>query len=445
MRYEVSDFAEANELFHRNGWTDGLPVIPPTPERVASFLEAAGLEAEDRIGFYRERRLPILAGKLAVNAVMAGCLPDYFPVVVAIVEAMLDADFPIHVVNSSTGSFTLGFIINGPVRQALGMNCSGNMLGPGNRANSTIGRAIRLIQLNVMRSIPGAGGAEPEHGRPVLDRSMMGQPAKYAGYHIVENEEAYPALKPLHVELGFEPADSTVTLLMVAGYHWICAHGEQTPEEWVDTMAHYVVGAGMLHEQGYGALLLPLENARLFAKAGWSKADIRQALYERTRRSVAWVKSNGWKVTLQRRRFEPVEPGDEERFLAMAGSPGPQDLLVTVCGGPAGSWPYYLYGGGGPAKAITRRIRFREAASTVSPAIVQALEPLRAMLAADGYALSLRIEGGNHLIARIDAESSVCADCLVSKDIMRRYVEEALRAASSAAPPSFVLEYPKDH
>jgi len=356
MQYDVADFEEANELFHARGWTDGLPVIPPTPEKVARFLDAAGLAGDEQLGFYEERRIPVTAEKVAINAVMAGCRPEYFPVVVAIMEAMLEPGFPIHVVNSSTGSFTLGFIVNGPVRRKLGMNCHGNVLGPGNRANSSIGRAIRLTQLNVLGSIPGAGGPEPEHGRPVLDRSMMGQPAKYAGYHIVENEEAFPSLKPVHVELGYEPEDSTVTLLMIAGYRWICAHAEQTPDAWIDTMAHYAVGAGMLQPAGYSALLLPPENAQLFASAGWTKADIREALYERTRRSVAWIKEQGWKVQMQRARLEPVQSGDEDSFLAMAGSSAPDELFVVVCGGPAGSWPYYLNGAGAAAKAVTRRI-----------------------------------------------------------------------------------------
>ena len=355
MQFEVADFDEANELYHRNGWTDGLPIVPPTPEKVARFLDAAGLAPDARIGFYDERRIPVLAGKLAVNAVMAGCLSDYFPVVVAIIDAMLDPDFPTHVVNSSTGSFTIGWFVNGPIRHALGMNGHGNVLGPGNRANSTIGRAVRLIQLNVLGSIPGAGGPEPDHGRAVLDRSMMGQPAKYAGYHVIENEEAFPSLTPLHVELGHAPDDSTVTLMMVSGYHWICAHAEQTPQAWIDTMAHYAVHSGMLVEKGATALLLPPENAALFAAAGWTKADIREALCEKTRRTIAWLKRDGWKVQWQRARLEAVQPGDEERFVAMAGSPTPRDFPVVVCGGPAGSWPYYLFGGG-PMGTVTRGI-----------------------------------------------------------------------------------------
>lgn len=352
---EVANFNAAQELYHRNGWTDGLPIVPPTPDRVTEFLAAADLAPDKQIGFYNERRVPVFAEQLAINAVMAGCLPEYFPVVVAIMDAMLDPAFPTHVPNSSTGSFTLGFIVNGPIRNALGMNSHGNVLGPGNRANSTIGRAVRLAQINVLGSIPGAGGPEPEHGRPVLDRSMMGQPAKYAGYHIVENEEAFASLMPHHVEMGFAADESVVSLMMVSGYHWICAHSDQTPEAWIDTMAHYAVHTGMLVEQGAAAMLLPPENAALFAKAGWSKQHIREALCERTQRTIAWLKREGWKVQWQRARNEAVEPGDEDRMVAMAGTATPKDFPIVVCGGPAGSWPYYLFGGG-PMGLVTRKI-----------------------------------------------------------------------------------------
>jgi hypothetical protein len=354
VRIEAEDYDAAVELFHSKGWTDGLPIVPPTPERVARFIAASGRAADEQVGVYQDRSRPVTIEKLAINAVMAGCLPEYFPVVIAIVETMVQnpKDLILHAGNASTGSFTYGFVVNGPIRAALGMNWRGNVLGPGNRANSTIGRAIRLVQMNVLGSIPGAGMEEPEHGRPMLDRSMMGQPAKYTGYHIAENEEEFPSLRPTHVELGFKPTDSTVTVFFVSGYSWWCAHGDKTPEAWIDAAGQYVVGAGRLTGKGCALILLPPENARLFANAGWTKADIRKALYERTRRSVAWLKREGWRVTFQRDRFEPVLPQDEETYFAISGSPEPRDLHVVVCGGPAGSWPYYLHCMGG----VTRKI-----------------------------------------------------------------------------------------
>ena len=443
-RYELADFEEAIELYHRKGWTDGLPIVPPTPERVEQFLQAAGLEPDHQLGYYEERRVPVFAEKVAINAVMAGCLPEYFPVVVAIMEAMLEPGFPIHVANSSTGSFTLGFLINGPIRNAIGMNCHGNMLGPGNRANSSIGRAIRLIQLNILGSIPGAGAPEPAHGRAVLDRSMMGQPAKYAGYHIVENEEEFPSLTPTHVELGFTPEDSTATLFLTAGYHWTDCHGEQTPAAWIDTMAQYVVGTGKLTAAGFGMLLLPPENARLFEGAGWSKDDIRKALFEKTKRSVASVKESGFKVRFHKPRCEPVLPGDEDIYMAMSATPDADSLFVVVCGGIAGSWPYFVYGAGGPGSVVTKKIRWRRTAASAS-AIDDALAPLRAMLAADDYLVELREEGAGVLIAEIRAGPDACADCLVPKPMMRGYFDKALREKLELDAPEVRLIYPADN
>jgi len=302
--------------------------------------------------------------------------------------------------------------------------------------------------MNVMGSIPGAGAPEPAHGRAVLDRSMMGQPAKYAGYHIVENEEEFPTLQPVHVELGFAPSDSTVTLFLIGGYHWTDCHAEQTPEAWIDTMAQYVVGTGQLHAAGYGILLLPPENARLFVNAGWTKENIRQALYERTKRSVAWIKSEGYKVRFHRERCEPIEPGDEERHVAIAGSPAADELFVVVCGGVAGSWPYYLYGAGGSSKAVTRRIRVASNAGAPkpapSPAIADALAPVRSMLAADGYEVELSEEGEDLLVVQIKAGPNACADCLVPKPMMRSYFEAALSALADTKPREIRLIYPAD-
>lgn len=222
------------------------------------------------------------------------------------------------------------------------MNCQGNVLGPGNRANSSIGRAIRLIQMNVLGSVPGAG-CEPAHGRPVLDPSMMGQPAKYAGYHIVENEELFPSLIPHHVELGFDASDSTVTVFLVAGSMWIEAQGEGSPEEWVENFAQTLVGSGRLMSSGCSCLLLPPENAQLFVNAGWTKAEIRTSFYESTRRSVAWLKASRWQTTtVQRKRPEQIEPGDEDIFMAAFGSADARDLPIAVCGGPAGGLPFFL-------------------------------------------------------------------------------------------------------
>ena len=260
--------------------------------------------------------------------------------------------------NSTTGGAALGFVINGPIRNKLQMNYRGNVLGPGNRANSTIGRAIRLCQINVMGSMGGAGQAEEIAGRPVLDRATLGQPGKYAGYHYVENEEDFPSLDPLHVELGFSREQSVVTLCATGGHTQISCHAEHSADAIVDTIAQFLVGSGRLVPVGgssFCMVVLPPENASYIVKDGWSKADIRTALFERTTRSIKWVKENGWPAgNMLGPRHEPVQPGDEERKVAIAGSP--KDIHVVVSGGPAGAFVHFLlpYGGG---PAISKVIR----------------------------------------------------------------------------------------
>jgi hypothetical protein len=208
-------------------------------------------------------------------------------------------------------------------------------------------------------------------------------------------------------------------------------------------MAQYVVGTGKLTAAGFGMLLLPPENARLFASNGWSKDDIRKALFEKTKRSVAWVKESGFKVRFHRPRCEPVEPGDDAKFMAMAASSDPDSLFVVVCGGVAGSWPYFLYGAGGPGSVVTRKIRW-QGRGGLPDRVSKALEPLKAMLAADDYHVELSDGGAGVLLAEIKAGPDACADCLVPKPMMRGYFDKALREAVGAEAPEVRLIYPAE-
>lgn len=352
--HEAEDFLAAVEYCHEKGWTDGLPVIPPTPELVERFLAEVGMPGDAEVGFYALRQRPVTLEKLAINAVMAGCKPEYFPVVLALVECLLEPGLELHTAGSSTGNIALGYIANGPIRHKLGMNVHGNVLGPGNRANSAIGRALRLIQVNVFGSVPGAGG-EGQGGRPILDRATMGNPLRYASFHVAENEEAFPELTPLHVMRGFQPEDSVVTAFAIFSYLMLSNHFEKTPEAWIDTVAHYAIGAGRLADGGFGVLLVPPEAAQMFVSAGWSKADIARALWEKGRRSTAWVKENGWKIGGRFERGGALEPGDEKAMLGLAGSS--EEILVVVCGGPAGNFPVWGQTYAANFQAISRRVR----------------------------------------------------------------------------------------
>jgi hypothetical protein len=347
---EIADPDDAIEFCYEQGWTDGLPVVPPTPARVARCLAGGGRPADEVIVEYIDRSRTLTVEKVAINAVMAGCRPEYFPVVLALVEAMADPGFPLHAANASTGGMALGFVVNGPIRNELNMNCRGNVLGPGNRANSTIGRALRLTQINAMGSVAGAGNdpnLEPA-ARPILDRSTIGQPGKYAGYHVPEYEEAFPDLSPLHVMNGFAPEQNVVSLFSVVGHIQISAHAESTALEIIDTICFYLAGSGRLTRAGDCVLVIPPENAEKFVRDGFSKSDVAEAVYQGTRRTVEDVKRAGGSVSggLMDRRGGSVAPGDDKREVAIATNGS--RVHVVVAGGPAGAFIYALlpYGGG---------------------------------------------------------------------------------------------------
>ena len=353
---DVDEKTDLIEFCYDQGWTDGLPVVPPTPEKVAAAVAATGRAPDELVCVYPERRREVRVEHIAVNAVMAGCRPEYTPVVIAIVEAMASDSFGMHPCCSTTGGAAVAFVVNGPIRTALGMNCRGNVFGPGNRANSTIGRAVRLVQINALGSVPGAGNEALSEGpsRPILDRATMGQPGKYAGYHIAENEEDYPSLRPVHVERGFSAEQSVVTVFGSAGHLQISVHHESTAREISDTLSHYLVNSGRLNRQSSCMIVIPPESAEIFVRDGWTKANIRQALFDGTKRSVAWVKQNGWTLSggMMDRRGSSVLPGDEELQAAISRSP--DEVIVVVAGGPAGAFVHALfqYGAGVESREI---------------------------------------------------------------------------------------------
>ena len=181
------------------GLTDGLPVVPPTPEAVAAFLEAGGLAPDVVLGTRPSRNWVVTAQKVAVNAVMAGCKAEYAPVVLASIRALLKPEFNASAIAETAGTSAPLIVVNGPIRKELDVNGGWNLFGPGWRANATIGRTLRLVLMNVCREIPG-----------VTDKSTFGHPGRYT-FCIAENEEASP-WEPYHVEHGMSPESSAVGL-----------------------------------------------------------------------------------------------------------------------------------------------------------------------------------------------------------------------------------------
>jgi len=335
--YEVADAFEANELYQRNGWTDGLPIVPPTEVGVRRFLEAAKLAPDDLIGTEPVRRRKITAEKLAIAALMAGCLPEYMPVVVTIVKAMCEPEFGLHGCTASTGGSAPFVVVNGPIRTALGMNATHNALANASRANASIGRSIRLFILNVLGGIPGQ-----------LDRSTLGHPGKFT-LCVAEDEEDSP-WPPLAQERGVPAGASAITVFSVESPHQIMNEWTHDPKEVLDTYVA-AIRANMLTYsiwEGNYAMVVPKQHRQIFTAAGWGKREIREYVYE-----TAHVKRGEWRSV--GKSAVAGRKGDEDRIYRALRTP--EDLLVIAAGGPAGAFgvilpPWY----GKKSLAITRSI-----------------------------------------------------------------------------------------
>ncbi len=333
----MTDAFALNEFYHAKGWTDGLPVVPPTEERVSECLDAAGLAPGDIIGIEQVRQRPIIAEKAAINAVLAGCLPAYMPVVVAVLGAMCDAQYNLHGTSASTGGAAPFIVVNGPVRTLIGMNATHNVLGNGNRANATIGRAIRLVLINVLGVIPGE-----------MDRSTLGHPGKFT-FCIAEDEEDSPWV-PLAQEREIPEGQSAVTVMAAGAPRQIMNEWTADPEQILETFA-----AEMRHNMltysvwaGNYVLVIPKQLRDLLVAAGWQKRDIREYIF----RSARVVRS-GW-AKVGKANIIDRSGGPMQEFTALK---EPTDLLIVAAGGPAGGFgaviPPWL---GSKARAVTKPV-----------------------------------------------------------------------------------------
>jgi hypothetical protein len=267
------DLEQINREYYMRGWSDGLPIIPPTPDRVQHMLEGTRRDPQSLIGRIPPRWGDATVEKVAVNAVMAGCLPAYMPVLTTAIEAMLAPEFNLYGIQATTHPVAPLLILNGPLARQLDVNNSYNVYGPGWRANATIGRAIRLLLLNVGGGIPGKG-----------DRSTQGSPAKFA-FCIAENETRNP-WSPLHVERGFDAGTSTVTVWGGESPHNINDHVSQSAPNLLTTIADTAATMGMnnlyLNDTEMLIVLGP-EHAATIASEGWTKPDVQQFLFEQAR------------------------------------------------------------------------------------------------------------------------------------------------------------------
>jgi hypothetical protein len=282
------------EYYYARGWSDGLPLVPPSGAAVAAML--------------------------------AGCLPAYFPVLVAAVRGLCHPDFAYHGPATSTGGSSIALIVSGPAGPRLGINAGNNAFGPGWRANATLGRALRLVMMNVLNTRPG-----------LLDRATLGTPGKYA-LCFAEREDAL-AWEPFHVSRGFRAEESTVTLFANNSLCGIYNQLASDPEPLLIQLADALCNLATPNVYGFNQNLLVLagEHSAVLRRSGWSRRDVQAFLVERARRTVADFKRAG-------RLPGAITPQDEHTCRHVMNDP--DDLLIVCAGGEAGSWSACLPGWG---------------------------------------------------------------------------------------------------
>jgi hypothetical protein len=340
-RIEIGSDEDEHEAMFARGWSDGLPLVPPTEERVLRMLDGTARDPREVLGLVPPDLAPATVEKIGVNAVMAGCKPEYLSVVLAAVEAVLEEEFAMHGVLATTMFVGPVVVVNGPVRRRIGMNSKGNALGQGNRANAAIGRALQLVIRNI-------GGGRPQE----VDRATLGNPGKYT-YCFAEDEEG-SSWEPLAVERGLQPGRSAVTVFAGFGLQGVVDQKSRDPESLSRSFAESLKAIhNVKSAPSCDALLVVCpEHHRTFKDAGWTKARLYEELY----------------------RLCEI-PGDElvagAKGIAEGGPPSlagktvnkfrPGGLMIVRAGGDAGMFSGIIGGwsAGGPRGSlpVTREVR----------------------------------------------------------------------------------------
>jgi hypothetical protein len=331
------------EWYYEQGFSDGLPVVPPTPEKIVAMLRALGGEPE-RV----ECRVPPRWGNLtrqvlAVNLVMAGCQPSYAPIVRAAMLALTSPAFNLNGVQATTHMASPLLVVNGPVARAIGMNAGCNCFGSGNRANATIGRAIRLILLNV-------GGAWPGD----LDKATLGHPGKYT-YCIAENEAQSP-FAPYHVDKGFDAQDSTVFVLAAEPPHSVTNHVANDPPGVLDSIvsAMSTIAHNNAVSSGHCTVVLGLEHARTIAARGWRRADIRNYLWMNAGNRFGDLAFEHRYGKIYNRNLPVWYKRELDSRIPIV--PSPDHIHLFIAGGEAGRFSAFIPGWGHMSSPVLRGI-----------------------------------------------------------------------------------------
>lgn len=314
------------------GHGDGLPIVPPTEEAVEAMVRATGLAADEALGQFPPSNATITVGDLAVNAVLAGCRADYAPVLVSVVRALVQPEFDLVGVATSTKGSAPLLIINGPVRREIEVNCGGDVFGARFRANATIGRTVRLLIINVGRSRPNE-----------LDRGTLGHPGRFS-YCIGEDEEGSP-WEPLHVERGCGPEDSAVTVFGGEGMRLVNVH-YNTAEAVLAGVADTLASTGIYNDHNIVrrapcVVVFAKEHRDLLAGAGWTKQAIRESIFEEAVLSPEALRRVGSDAD------GPVPVLER-----------PEDILLIAAGGVAGRFAGVIPGWSWQSQPVTERVEF---------------------------------------------------------------------------------------
>ncbi|MDE2686527.1 MAG: hypothetical protein OXI16_03375 [Chloroflexota bacterium] len=321
-RVRHTDYEDAQEYYMSEGIGDGLPVVPPTEAKVHAMLDYVGMQPSDVIAEEGVRGVNFTAEKVAINAVMAGCKPEYMPVVVAAVQAVSEEPFNFHANSTSTNGVGVLVIVSGDIAKRIGINSGTVAMGHGFRANATIGRAMGLVKINAYGSVP--------HG---MDKSTFGHPGKYS-FCFAENDDVIP-WEPLRVEKGYADSDSTVTVFAANSPVQVNTQDESAPEDFLSIAADASIVLGERHSEFVLALSPELMN--YIRSAGWSKQRIKDFVLERGTRTGRELNEKHRRITLYTgddldKRIPVVSSTDEITVVGAGGDAGPFAMLIGAWG-----------------------------------------------------------------------------------------------------------------
>jgi hypothetical protein len=340
---ECDDDPEAVfELLCAKGWSDGLPVIPPTPERVERMLSYCDRDFDKPVVKIPPRFGAATPIRIAANAVMAGCKPEHFPLVLLALEALAEEPYNLYGTQATTHPCTPMLIFNGPVAEEVGLNSGHNVMGNYFRANAVIGRAVRLALVNIGAAIPGTG-----------DMATAGTPAKFT-FCVAENEKTSP-WEPLHVELGYPREASTVTVVAAEGPHNVNDHESLTPEGILTMIAGTIAitGSNNPYYAGQPVLAFGPEHAATVASGGMTKAQVKQWLYEHATIPLSKFSEEGIERRFRRKIADKFANAPLDTPVHMWWKP--EDLIVIVTGG-AGKHSQYVPTFGN-TRSVTRALK----------------------------------------------------------------------------------------